>query len=69
MPTPTEDKLLLRNLRYEESGYPFNAEIWQTLHYAMGTNEVVRITTPKGALDNVWCPVEGCGSRPKDPNE
>jgi hypothetical protein len=60
------NKRMLRDLECEENGHPFKREIWQTVHYAPGTNEIVAIKTPKGALDNVRCP--RCGSLPKDPN-
>ena len=66
---PERDELLLRNLRCDENDHPFTAELWQTLHYVPGSNEILFETTPKGALDDVRCPVPGCGSLAKDPNE
>ena len=66
---PERDKVLLTDLRCQEYDHPFRAEIRQTLHYVADSNELLFKTTPKGALDDVSCPVSGCGSLPKDPNE
>jgi hypothetical protein len=63
---PTEDKLMLTDLECEENGHHFQRGIWQTLHTVEESDEVVRKTTPQGALDDVRCPV--CNSLPKDPN-
>jgi hypothetical protein len=62
---PTRDKHLLTDLRCRKHDHPFKAEIWQTLHYVAHSNEIVGKTTPKGALDNVRCPI--CGSPAKEP--
>ena len=66
---PERDELLRTDLRCEQNDHPFTAEIWQTLHYVAGSSQIVAKTTPKGALDDVRCPVLDCGSLPKDPNE
>jgi hypothetical protein len=60
------NKFMLRDLECQNGGHPFKREILQTIHNAPGTNEIVAIKTPKGALDDVRCP--RCGSLPKDPN-
>src|SRR5215204_6152499 len=62
---PTRDKRLLTDLRCRKHDHPFKAEIWQRLHYVAHSNEIVGKTTPKGALDNVRCPI--CGSPAKEP--
>src|SRR5215208_4419381 len=62
---PTTDKRLLTDLRCRKHDHPFKAEIWQRLHYVAHSNEIVGKTTPKGALDNVRCPI--CGSPAKEP--
>src|SRR5215213_1861022 len=62
---PTTDKRLLTDLRCRKHDHPFKAEIWQRLHYVAHSNEIVGKTTPKGALDNVRCPI--CGSPAKKP--
>ena len=64
-----ENKFMLRDLECQKSGHPFKRKRLQTVHYYPGTNQIVDIKTPKGALDNVRCPVPGCGSLPKDPND
>jgi hypothetical protein len=61
------DEFLLTDLRCQKYDHPFRAQIWQTLHYVAGSNEIVLKTTPKGALDDVRCPE--CGSLVKDPND
>jgi hypothetical protein len=63
-----EYKRMVRDLECEKSSNPFKREILQIVHYYPGTTQIVAIKTPKGALDNVRCPVRGCGSLPKDPN-
>jgi hypothetical protein len=63
-----EDKRIPRNLECEKGHSLGSREIWQTVHYYPGTKQIVDIKTPKGAIDDVWCPVPGCGSRAKDPN-
>jgi hypothetical protein len=65
---PERDEFLLTNLRCIENDHPFTEKIWQTLHYVEDSNEILFKTTPKGALDDVRCPVRGCGSLAKDPN-
>ena len=63
---PEIDKPIFRDdLRCQENDHPFEAEILQRLH-TVETGETTNTTTPRGALDNVRCPV--CGSPPKDPN-
>jgi hypothetical protein len=62
---PTRDKRLLTDLRCRKHDHPFKAEIWQRLHYVAHSNQIVGKTTPKGALDNVRCPI--CGSPAKEP--
>jgi hypothetical protein len=62
-------KSILRDLECQESGHPFQRRILQIVHYAPGTTQIVDTKTQKGALDDAWCPVEGCNSRAKDPNE
>src|SRR5215212_6480512 len=62
---PTRDKRLLTDLRCRKHNHPFKAEIRQRLHYVAHSNEIVGKTTPKGALDNVRCPI--CGSPAKEP--
>jgi hypothetical protein len=64
---PEMDKPIRRDLRCQKHDHLFRAEIRQTVHTVEESNEIARITTPKGALDNVRCPE--CGSLPKDPND
>jgi hypothetical protein len=64
-----EYKRMLRDLKCEKSDHPFQKEIMQIVHYYPGTNQIVDTKTPKGALDDAWCPVQGCNSRAKDPND
>jgi hypothetical protein len=66
---PERDECMLRDLRCEENDHPFKKRILQTVHTVPGSNEILFIGTPKGALDNAWCPVPGCGSLAEDPNE
>ncbi len=64
----TRRKRMLRNLECEAEGHPWPepVEILQIQHFYPGTNQIVKLTTPHGALDNLKCPE--CGSPPKDPN-
>ena len=64
---PERDEFLLTDLRCQKYDHPFRAQIWQTLHYVPGSNEILSKTTPKGALDKVRCPE--CDSLAKDPND
>jgi len=64
----TEDKPIPRNLQCE-NGHPLGTwKIWQRVHYGPDGNEILFRTTPPGALDDIRCPVPGCGAQPKDPN-
>ena len=52
-----------------EKGHLFTEEVLHKLHYVEGLDAPVQVTIPEGALEDVRCQVEGCGSPPKDPNE
>jgi len=64
---PERDVDMFRNLECE-NGHPWPepVEILQREHTVAYSNEVQAVTTPHGALDNLWCPE--CGAPPKDPN-
>jgi hypothetical protein len=49
-------------------GHPFTEEVLHKLHYVEGLDAPVQATIPAGALDDVRCPVEGCGSPVKEPS-
>jgi hypothetical protein len=52
-----------------QKGHLFTEDVLHKLHYVEGLDWPVQVTIPAGAFDDVRCPVEGCGSPPKDPNE
>ena len=66
---PERDVYMFRNLECE-NGHPWPepVEILEREHTVAYRNEVHAVTTPHGALDDIRCPVPGCGAQPKDPN-
>jgi hypothetical protein len=52
-----------------QKGHLFTEDVLHKLHYVEGFDWPVQVTIPAGALDDVRCQVEGCGSPPTDPNE
>jgi hypothetical protein len=48
-------------------GHHFTEEVLHKLHYVSNLDAPVKATIPHGALDNVRCPVKGCGAPVKEP--
>jgi hypothetical protein len=59
---PEKDEFLPAELQCIENGHRFRERVWQKVHYVEDHDEPIFSTIPKGALDDVRCPVPGCGS-------
>jgi hypothetical protein len=59
---PKEYKFLPTRLQCIQNGHPFTEEVLKKVHYVAGHDAPIFSTIPKGALDDVRCPVPGCGS-------
>jgi hypothetical protein len=57
-----KEEFLPAKLQCIDNGHPFTAEVWQKMHYYEESGEPILSTIPKGALDDVRCPVPGCSS-------
>ena len=55
-------EFLPTKLQCIENGHPFTERVRKKVHYYEEGGEPIFSTIPKGALDNVRCPVRGCGS-------
>jgi hypothetical protein len=58
-----KEEFLPANLECIKNGHHFTAQVRKKVHYIEEGGQPVFSTVPHGSLDNLRCPVEGCGSR------